>query len=103
MADDDVQEWTPEDYNQEIERLRQERDKLQNMIDDPDEKKQRRTRRAQIVGEYATRSIAWRDAQMDSIREVAAKTKEDWLFGAKLLQLDGWRHDNQGNWHPPNA
>ena len=99
MAD----EWSPEDYDTEIKRLQQEKDKLQKMLDDSDEKKQRRTRRAQIVGEYATRDVSWRDAQMDGIRKVAAKTQEGWLFGDKLLQLDGWRHDDEGRWHPPEA
>lgn len=104
MADDDLQEWTPEDYDKEIKRLGQERNKLQNMLDDPDEKKQRRTRRAQIVGEYATRDVVWDDAHMDRIRQLAVKSKEGWLFGAKLLRLDGWRHDgDKGDWHPPKA
>ena len=101
-ADNDAKGWTPEDYDKEIKRLRQERDKLQNMIDNPNEKKQRSTRRAQLIGEYAIRSVFWDDAHMAGIRQVAAKTEEEWLFGTKLLQLDGWRHD-KGNWHPPKV
>ena len=104
MADDDVHEWTPEDYNKEIERLQQERDQLENMLKDPEEKEQRRTRRAQIVGDYATRHVVWNDAHIDGMRQLAAKTEEGWLFGVGLLQLDGWRHDDdKRDWHPPGA
>ena len=101
MANADDREWTPEDYDKEISRLKQERDQLKQLLDDPEQQKQRRTRRAQIVGDYATRSIIWSNGHMDSIRKVADKTGEDWLFKANLLQLDDWSHDDKGNWHPP--
>ena len=104
MADDDGQEWFPEDYDKKIKLLREERDQLQNKLDDPDEQKKRRTRRAQLVGEYATRSSVWNDPDMDGIRKVAAKTDEGWLFEVGWLQHDGWSHDDKkGNWHTPKS
>ena len=98
----DVQEWTPEDYDNEIGRLQKEKAQLKSMLEDPEKQKQRRTRRAQIVGDYATRSVVWNDAHMAGIRKVATATDEGWLFGDRLLQLDGWGHD-KGNWHPPTS
>ena len=103
MADDGAQEWTPEDYDREITRLQQERDKLQKQLDDPEQQKLRRTRRAQIVGDYAAHSVIWNNAHMDGIRKVADKTGEDWLFKANWLQIDGWSRDDKGNWHPPKS
>ena len=104
MADDDVQEWIPEDYDKEITHLQQERDQVKKLLDDPEERNQRRTRRAQIVGDYATRSILWSDAQIDDIRKLAAKTDDGWLFKPRLLQLDGWSHDgDKGNWNTPKS
>ena len=104
MADDDVQEWTPEDYDKEITRLQQERGQVKDLLDDPEQQKQRRTRRAQIVGDFGTRSVLWGDAQIDDIRKLAAKTDEGWLFKPRLLQLDGWSHDDgNGNWRPPTS
>lgn len=104
MADGGAQEWTPEDYDKEISRLRQERDQVKKLLDDPQQQKQRRTRRAQIVGDYATRSVFWKDAQMGGIREIAAETGEDWLFTDRLLKHDGWSHDDdKGNWRPPQS
>ena len=102
MADDGVHEWIPEDYDKEIKRLEQERDQLKSRLKDPDEQKKRRNRRAQIVGDYATRKRVWRDDQMDGIRQVADETEEGWLFGNRLLELDGWHHDD-GKWHPPTS
>lgn len=104
MADGGAQEWTPEDYDKEISRLREERDRLKKLLDDPQQQKQRRTRRAQIVGDFATRSVLWKDSQMDGIRKVAAETGEDRLFTDRLLERDGWRHDDdKGNWHTPQS
>ena len=104
MANDDDREWTPEEYDKEITRLHKERDQLKKLLDDPEQEKLRRTRRAQIVGEYATRGIYWRDTQMDGIRKVAAETDEGWLFKAGLLKHDGWSHDDaKSNWHPPGS
>lgn len=104
MADDGAQEWTPEEYDKEIARLQQERDQLKKLLDDPEQQKLRRTRRTQIVGDYATRFIFWTDAQIDGIRKVAAESDEDWLLKAGLLKHDGWSHDDdKGNWHPPKS
>ena len=104
MADNDVREWTPEDYDKEITGLQQERDQLKKLLNDPEQQTQRRTRRAQIVGDYATRSIVWRDTQMDGIRKLATETDEGWLFKASLLRLDGWSHDgDKGTWQPPSS
>ena len=104
MADNDAPVWTPEDYDKEITHLQQERDQVKNLLDDPEQQKQRRTRRAQIVGDYATRSVSWRDDHMDNIRQVAAKTDEGWLFKPRLLQLEGWSHDDgKGAWRPPKS
>ena len=104
MADDDAREWIPEDYDKEITRLQQERDQIKDLLEDPEQQKQRRTRRAQIVGDFATRSVLWGDAQIDDIRKLAAKNDEDWLFKPRLLRLDGWSHDaDKGNWHTPKS
>ncbi len=103
MADNDAREWTLEDYDKEITHLQQERDQVKKLIDDPKEQKERRTRRAQIVGDYVTRSrIPWANDHMDGIRQVAAKTDEDWLFKPHWLLIDSWSHDDgTGNWCPP--
>ena len=99
-----AREWIPEDYDKEITNLQQDRDQVKNLLEDPEQQKQRRTRRAQIVGDYVTRSVSWQDDHMDNIRQVAAKTDEGWLFKPRLLQLDGWSHDDgKGNWRPPKS
>ena len=104
IADNDVREWTPEDYDKEITGLQQERDQLKKLLNDPEQQTQRRTRRAQIVGDYGTRDVLWSDTHMDDFRKLAAETNEGWLFKAGLLQLDGWSHDdNKGTWQPPKS
>ena len=86
--------WTTEDYDREIKRLESER--AQKLTEDPEQRKQRRIRRTQILGDYAAEAFSWSEELLDAIRKVAARTDEGWLFEMPLLESDGWTRDTKG-------
>ena len=99
MADDSV--WTPDDYDAEIHRLEAERDELRAKLDDHEEQENRRQRRAQLLGDWATTRFTWPPNQLAELRTAAGDEK--WLFDLKLLKLDGWTLDDKGHWKAPKA
>ena len=99
---DEAGAWTPEDYDAEIRRLQDEKDKLRKTLDDPEQRGKRWKRRAQIFGDWAIPKFTWTDEHMDELR-AAAGEQEQWLLDKQLLELDGWTGIDKGKWKAPKA
>ena len=99
MADD--KSWVPDDYDAAIRQLTEEKDKLREVLDDPEQRKERWQRRTQIIGEWATPLFSWSNDQVDDLREAAGD--EQWLFDPKLLKLDGWTRTDKDAWRAPES
>ena len=99
-TDADVGLFTPDEYDAEIERLQRDRDARLEELNEPKEKRRRQVRRAQILGRAYVQLYAV-DQKLLARAHEHAGDDERWLFGEKLLELDGWSKQQNGNFMPP--
>ena len=89
---------TVEEINAEIARLTEARDELSRLTNDPEERRNRRIRREQLMGRWVV-TLALEESHLQAIGKLAGA--ESWLFERGLLQSDGWKKDDNGNWTLP--
>ena len=71
----------------EIERLERQRDEYQRTLDDPEQRRQRRVRRQQLLGR-AAESFALSEQLIQTAQSLAGA--DTWLFDSDLMRADGW-------------
>ena len=88
MGPEDQQELrTLDDYDRELETLQAERDRLAQLLEDPEQRDARRMRRQQLMGRWAE-SLRITPTHLKAIRKVSGS--EAWLFDADVMRADGW-------------
>ena len=85
-----------EEFDAEIEQLQAERKRLQFLLQDPEQREARRTRREQLAGRWVVQLPLSRD-HVAEIGEVSG-VGESWLWDPDVLKADGWDQDEEGSW-----
>ena len=90
------------ELDEEIDRLEKEKDRVQTLLQSPEESGKRRARRGIAFGRWAE-IVALTGEQMKAARSLADEP-DRWLFDDEVLIADGWRYDAQSDrWHRPSA
>ncbi len=89
---------TVEEIDAEIARLTEARDEQRRLTHDSEEREKRRIRREQLAGRWLV-TVPLGEDLLQAIGKQAGG--ESWLFERGLLQSDGWKKDDNGNWTLP--
>ena len=90
------------DLDEEIERLKREKQRVKTLLQDPDESRKRRARRGIAFGRWAE-TVLLTGEQMQAARALADEDDRH-LFGDDVLQADGWRYDKVSDrWYGPSV
>ena len=90
------------EINEEIERLQKEKERVQGLLENPEESGKRRARRGIAFGRWAE-TMALSPEHMTSARALADEA-DRWLFDEEVLKADGWRCDEKQNrWSRPQV
>lgn len=81
---------TVAEIDSEIERLTQERDERERLLEDSGERNERSLRRQQLAGRWAV-TLSLDPGYLTAIRDVSGH--EAWLWDAETLRADGWSED----------
>ena len=95
-------EMSVAEIDEEIERLQMEKQRVQALLQSPEESGKRRARRGIAFGQWAE-TMALSPEHMTSARALADEA-DRWLFDEEVLKADGWRYDeNQNRWSRPQV
>lgn len=76
------------EIDREIAELKEERDRIQKLLDDPLERRKRRERREQQIGRMVAPIARLNTAKLQKLREVFPE--ETWIWDEAVLRADGW-------------
>ena len=101
-ATDDDGTMSVADLDQEIERLQREKQRVETLLQNPEQSRKRRDRRGIAFGRWME-TVQLTGEQMQAAQALADKD-DQWLFRDDILKADGWRYDKQSDrWHVPSV
>ena len=84
-------EMSVAEINKEIERLQREKQRVKELLQNPEESRKRRDRRGIAFGRWVE-TMALTAEHMKAV-QASADEEDGWLFGDEVLIADGWQHD----------
>ena len=90
------------ELDKEIERLQEEKERVEALLQNPEESSKRRARRGIAFGRWLE-TMAVTPEQMVAVQALADEV-DRWLFGEEVLIADGWLRDPKSdNWNGPSV
>lgn len=90
-----------EELDKEIQRLQEEKQRVQALLESSEQRTARRLRRRYVFGQWLE-TMALNADQLAAIREVAGD-KDGWLFDKDVIEADGWVLADSGIWSLSHA